>query len=106
VNYSPLVLGGSNDVEIQPGYVDVAANGREVVFRLAETLPDDRYRIDILGAGDAPLRDEDGLPFNRGRNQSTEFRLDLAPRVEAGVPAAVRLTGPAGLERTGDRMPV
>lgn len=51
INYSPLVLTGVLDVEIIPAYVGLGDSNREVVVRFAEALPDDKYRVEILGQG-------------------------------------------------------
>ncbi|MCA9225657.1 MAG: DVUA0089 family protein, partial [Planctomycetales bacterium] len=106
LTFSPLRLAGANDVVIQPGHLELAENGREVIFRFADNLPDDRYRIDILGAGANPLLDENGLPFNGGRDQSVEFRLDLAPRVEAVVPQPITRTSTGALQQARNQIVV
>ena len=65
VNYSPLILGGANDVVLEPGYVGIGDTPREVIFRFAESLPDDLYRIDISGTGTAPLRSDERFCVGR-----------------------------------------
>ncbi len=51
INYSPLRL---NQV-ITPGYIGVgeAPDQNQVIVRLAESLPDDLYRIELYGIDDA-----------------------------------------------------
>ena len=52
---SSLVLAGANDIVIHPGYIGVGAEPalNEVIYRFAGQLPDDTYRIDVFGTGDA-----------------------------------------------------
>ncbi len=70
-----------DDVNIVPGSVTLGeSRDNEVVVRFAETLPDDRYRIDVYGFDD-PGRGIIGL-----RNQDREF---LVPR--SGVTGAERV---------------
>ena len=56
INYSPLKLSGVLDIEIIPAYVGLGDSNREVVVRFAEALPDDKYRIEIVGQGVRTLR--------------------------------------------------
>jgi hypothetical protein len=83
-------FGQANDVVINPGFVGLGDNNREVIMRFAETLPDDTYQITIVGAGTTPLRDSAGNPINGGSNQTLNFRLDLGAQVIAVVPQPVR----------------
>ena len=62
------VFGDANDVMIQPGYIGVADMPNEVLLRFSETLPDDEFRIDILGTGGSPLRNTEGDAFNGGED--------------------------------------
>lgn len=87
--FSPLVLSGASDSVIQPGYVGLGDSPREVVFRFAETLPDDTYRIDINAAGALGLRNEDGEYFNDGISVSGQFTVNVGPKVLAVVPQPV-----------------
>lgn len=89
-NYSPLVLAGARDVDVIPGFVGLGSSPREVVFRFAEPLPDDRYQVTIVGEGSQALQSVDGDPFNNGNNFGLEFNLDLGPRVLAVVPEPTR----------------
>ncbi len=87
--YSPLTLSGASDSVIQPGYVGLGDSPREVVFRFAETLPDDTYRIDINAAGALGLRNEDGEYFNDGMSVTGQFTVNGGPQVLAVVPQPV-----------------
>jgi len=108
--------GGDGDfsngfVEVTPGYIGVgsAPNQNEIVVRLAESLPDDLYRIELYGIDDAlrgitALRNTRGEAFgdltndrvDNGTNMVVGFSLKLAPQVLAIVPQPVtRVTDPA-----------
>lgn len=89
-NFAPLVLSGAGDEILVPGYVGLGDSAREIIFRFNENLPDDRYRIDILGSGAQMLTDVSGDPFNDGRDMGIEFNLNLGPRVVAVVPEPVK----------------
>ncbi len=90
------LLGTGDDVPVRPGFVGIGNFPNEVVLRFRETLPEDLYRITIVGDNaQAPLRNTAGLPFNfdtftsNGSNQSVVMTLDLGPRVVAVVPQPV-----------------
>ncbi|TWU42048.1 beta strand repeat-containing protein [Novipirellula artificiosorum] len=87
--YSPLVMTGASDSVIEPGYVGFGDSSHEVVFRFAEALPDDTYRIDINAAGVAGLRNEEGEYFNDGISVTGQFRVNQGPQVLAVVPQPV-----------------
>lgn len=95
---NPLVLTGSGDVEIVPGYVGLGDTARDVVFRFAEPLPDDVYRIEIEASGAGALRNTLGMALNDklddgvdlGEDASMQFELDLAPQVLAVVPQPIQ----------------
>src|SRR6267142_5730045 len=78
-----------NDISIQPGFIGLGDTPREVVMRFAANLPDDLYRVTLVGAGLTPLKDANGDPFNGGVDQSLNFRLDLGTKVEAIVPQPI-----------------
>ncbi|MDP6058702.1 MAG: hypothetical protein QGH33_07405, partial [Pirellulaceae bacterium] len=117
-NFAPIMLDGSNDVVITPGFIGPAAapNENEIIVRFAETLPDDLYRIDVFG--DHPLlalrNTQRGCTYNvngqiftgcafgdltedgvdSGTDQSPIFfELDLAPQVTAVQPQPVTRVG-------------
>lgn len=88
-----LLLAGANDVVIPAGFIGLGATPNVAVFRFAETLPDDFYRVNILarpGGGRQPVADVNGTLFRDGRaNASLGFELDLAPQVLSVVPQPV-----------------
>ena len=106
INYSPIVLGGANDVRVQPGYLDFGDSQREVVVRFQETLPDDVYRIEILGNGPAPLQNIDGDAFNDGQNFAMQFQLDLGAQIVSVVPQPIERTGTGALIQHRDQIVV
>lgn len=89
INYSPLELAGVTDIEILPAYVGLGDSDREVVMRFSEPLPDDRYRIEILGQGIRTLRNVHGEAFDCGISRSVAFELNLGAQVAAVVPQPV-----------------
>jgi hypothetical protein len=97
INYSPLVLSGANDVAVAPGYVGLGSAPREVIFRFAEPLPDDLYRIDVAGTGSNPLRNNLGYALgdatdngiDDGVDFSLQFQLDLGARILGVVPQPI-----------------
>ncbi|TWU43459.1 hypothetical protein Q31b_25000 [Novipirellula aureliae] len=89
VFYSPLVLSGASDEVLTPGYVGLGESNREIVFRFAEALPDDTYRIDISASGTLGLRNEDGEYFNDGTSVTGQFVVDGGPKILAVVPQPV-----------------
>lgn len=89
INYSPLQLAGILDIEVVPAYVGLGDNNHEVIVRFAESLPDDKYRIEILGQGTRTLKNVNGQPFNAGVSKSVAFELDLGAQIESIVPQPV-----------------
>lgn len=92
------VFGNGNDVTILPGFLGIGQRPNEVVFRFREDLPDDFYRITIIGAGPNALTnvghdDEPPEPFNDGFDMQIGFRLDLGPVVTAVVPMPITRLG-------------
>ncbi|MFN9639356.1 MAG: GEVED domain-containing protein [Pirellula sp.] len=87
--YSPLTLVAGDDVAITPSFIGFGDTNREVVIRFAETLPDDFYIIDILGAGPFALRNLAGQPFNSGVSKSVRFDLDLGTTIQSVVPQPI-----------------
>ncbi len=85
-----LQLTGAGDIVVRPGFVGLGNSPNEVVFRFAESLPDDIYQIDIFGSGSLALTNTDGEAFNDGQNESRQFRINLGPKVMAVVPEPVR----------------
>ena len=95
--YSPLVLSGVTDVEILPAYVGLGDTNREVIMRFASALPDDRYRIEILGRGSRALLNLNGDAFNDGADKAVTFELDLGAQIESIVPQPVERDATTGL---------
>lgn len=87
--YSPLTLVAGDDVAITPSFIGFGDTNREVVIRFAETLPDDFYIIDILGAGPFALRNLAGQAFNSGVSKSVRFDLDLGATIQSVVPQPI-----------------
>lgn len=105
ISYSPLTLTGVTDIEIVPAYVGLGDSDREVVLRFAEPLPDDSYRIEILGQGVRTLQNVNGEAFNDGDSQSVAFGLNLGAQVAAVVPQPVSrdsATGELSWTRTSE----
>ena len=48
--FDPPGTTGSNDVVIVPGFIGLNDDARQVVMRFSTPLPDDVYRIEIIGA--------------------------------------------------------
>lgn len=85
-----LNLVGGSDITLVPGFVGVDPDRpHEVIVRFATRLPDDRYSIDIFGAGDDALTNTADEPFNMGRDQRLEFELDRGAQVIAVVPQPI-----------------
>lgn len=89
INYTPLRLTGGTDIPIQPAYLALGSTGREVIMRFAENLPDDLYRLEILGSGSSVLRNVQGAAFNDGVSRSIEFNLDLGAKIQSIVPQPI-----------------
>jgi subtilisin-like proprotein convertase family protein len=83
------LFGQANDVSIIPGSMQLADSPREVIIRFQENLPDDLYRIQLIGSGPSPLRNEIGDPFNDGVNVNFGFELDLGPQAISVVPQPI-----------------
>jgi hypothetical protein len=106
INYSPIQLQGAGDVPIVPGYVGFGDSAREVVFRFAEPLPDDAYRVDILGEGPLTLLDVDGDAYNHGISTSFGFQLDLGAQILSVVPQPIARDANGVLTQARDRIRV
>ena len=106
INYSPLTLSGVLDVEVVPAYVGLGDNGRDVIVRFAESLPDDKYRIEILGQGVRTLRNVNGVAFNSGVSRSVAFELDLGAKIEAIVPQPVTRSSTGALVHNRNQIEV
>lgn len=83
-------FGNGNDVPIIPGFVGIGNRPNEVVVRFSSALPDDQYRIKVVGTGANPLRNEPGEAFEDGLEDDVRVvRLDLGAQVLAVVPQPV-----------------
>jgi len=81
-------FGETNDVIVNPGYIDIvdpANAANDVTLRFAETLPDDIYRIEIVGSGATPLQNTLGEPFRDGGDFLIDFDFDLGAQVVSVV---------------------
>ncbi len=86
-----------NDEIIDIGWIGIGDRPNDVVLRFADSLPDDDYRISIIGSDDyvgpdgqsvAPLRNTQYMTFRSGEpvvNEHFEFELDLGAQVTAVV---------------------
>ena len=103
ITYSPIKLSGVSDIEIVPGYIGLGDSDREVILRFAEPLPDDGYRIEIMGQGVRTLMNVAGEPYNGGVSTSVAFDLQLGAQVLSVVPQPVTkdsTTGALSFNRT------
>ena len=108
-------FGESNDTLVDYGWIGIGDDPNEVVVRFAETLPDDLYRIyligdpadpnlpDALADADEPLSNKRGAAFHDGVNlEPIQFDLDLGPQVTSVVQQPISrdldLSAPAGNE--------
>ena len=92
-------FGDGTDVVVPPGYIGLTDKSNEVVVRFAETLPDDRYRIDIFGSGATPLQNISGDRFADGQDRRVEFELTLGAQVVSVVPQPVERVGNSLVQR-------
>ncbi len=115
INFSPLILGGVNDVPIVPGFVGLGDSRREVIVRFKENLPDDLYHVEILGAGPGAVRDVEGMAVgdrsedgvDTGIDFHLDFELDLGAHVAATVPQPItRNIALGSLEQARDEIHV
>jgi hypothetical protein len=92
-NILPVTLVGANDVVITGGFVGLGDFPNEAIFRFAEPLVDDVYRINVIGRpgeGRNPVRDDEGNLFLNGEGDyNVTFELDLAPQILSVVPQPV-----------------
>ncbi len=73
-------ISGCTDIPVVPAYVGYGDSNREVIFRFAEELPDDIYRVDILGRGTLALKNVAGEPFNGGVDKASSLSWIWVPR--------------------------
>jgi hypothetical protein len=114
INYSPITLGGANDVTVEPGFIGLGDSPNEIVVRFAETLPDDHYAISILGTGFGALRNMDGVAIgdrtddfvDDGSDFNTAFELDLGAQIISVVPQPMERLPNGSLLQHRDRIDV
>ena len=97
------VWGDGDDEVVEIGWIGIGDRANDVVIRFAETLPDDLYRISIIGTdnyigpdGEAvdPLLNIQQIAFRDGaENEQFEFELDLGAQVTSVVQQPVVVTG-------------
>ncbi len=91
-------LVGATDTVVRPGFVGLGNTPHEVVFRFADDLPQDKYQIDVFGAGLSALTNLAGEAVNGGQNVTRLFSLNQAPQVAAVVPTPVTRRADGTLE--------
>lgn len=101
-------FGNGNDIVITPGYIGVDNPNfpNEVIVRFNENLPDDNYRMIIVGTGANALKDTDGDAFQDGLNLQRDFSLDLAPQVVAIVPQPISRNDQGKLAQDSNKIEV
>ena len=99
------VFGNGNDQVITPGYLSFGDNNKIIVMRFATTLPDDLYRVMVIGTDNASVtpietavrntggrtldvRTVDSTPTDLTRD-SIDFKLELGAQVVSVVPQPV-----------------
>ena len=92
---------------------EVGLRGNDVILRFGENLPDDNYRIDIVGTGSGPiLRNIEGCEFDADpttdgiQNLTLDFALDLGTQVSAVVPQPMMRDGGGNLVQAADQIEV
>ena len=95
------IWGDGDDQVVPIGWIGIGDRPNDVVLRFAESLPDDLYRISIIGSDDylgpddqpvGPLTNTMGLTFRYGQEVVDEhfaFELDLGAQVTAVVPQPI-----------------
>ena len=98
------VWGDGDDEIVEIGWIGIGDRSNDVVLRFAESLPDDNYRISIIGSEGyvgpdgqlvEPLRNTQFVTFRSGEDivdEHFEFELDLGAQVTAVVQQPVVVT--------------
>ena len=93
-----------DDEVVEIGWIGIGDRPNDVVLRFAEALPDDEYRISIIGSEGyeriedqpvSPLMNVNGVKFREGEeviDEHFEFELDLGSQVTAVVQQPVVTT--------------
>ena len=100
------ILDNANDVVVDYGWIGIGGQPNEIVVRFADTLPDDLYRITIVGAGNNPLTNDNGTVFNQGEDVEITFDLDLGALVTAVVPQPTWRDAAGDLHQDRDKVAV
>lgn len=100
------VFGNANDVTVTPSYIGIETSANEVIVRFDQNLPDDLYRMTIVGSGVGALKDTSGKSFNNSTNLVRPFSLDLAPQVVAVVPQPISRDGAGKLTQATNQIDV
>jgi hypothetical protein len=105
--------GGLTDVIVTPAYLDFEdpSNRRVVVARFSETLPDDLYRVEILGVGQAnAVRNVNNDPLVPRRTltdrDTYSFNLELGSKISAIVPQPITRAVDGTLSQARDTIDV
>jgi hypothetical protein len=100
------VFGNANDVTVTPNYIGIETSANEVIVRFDQNLPDDLYRMTIVGSGVGALKDTSGKSFNNSTDLVRPFSLDLAPQVVAVVPQPISRDGAGKLTQATNQIDV
>ena len=84
-NGSLVQLGGA-DPAVAPGFRGLESNNREVTYRFATPLDNDKYRFEVIGTGTAPLTNVGGEAVDNGQDTFMNVTLNLGATVTAVVP--------------------
>ncbi|MCE5266813.1 MAG: hypothetical protein LLG00_02875, partial [Planctomycetaceae bacterium] len=123
----------TDDVVVVPGYIGIGDTANEVVIRFSDTLPDDQYRVTIVGQGWdgthtyygpdgkqlSPFTTTAGMPVGFGKvtaadtteywdgaNASWSFNVNLAAQVTAVVPQPITRAQNGTLSQARDQIQV
>jgi hypothetical protein len=78
------------DTLLVPGYRDLHPDRpNEVIYRFSQSLNDDLYRVQIVGAGTNPLTNTTSEAVNDGADSLIDFTLNLGAEVESVDPQPV-----------------
>lgn len=96
-NSNVVLMRGGNDrnlatsadnVFVSAGYVEQSTDGKQLLARFDQALPDDNYQL-IIVSGPTGIKGVNGEQFHGGQNLATNFTLDLGAQVVAVVPQPV-----------------
>lgn len=107
------VFDNGNDVIVTPGFIGLGDRPNHVVIRFAETLPDDRYRLELFATdqpGVTAIRNTTGdrlTPAVPGTDRDQlVFELDLGAQVVAVVPQPITRNAAGKLTQAHDQIVV